>query len=447
MGLFITSVLTAQQSLTLQESIDIALNNNIDIKRAKNNAISARAGYAQSKYNFLPSLNAGANHSWREGLNFDTNTGTLVNRTTLNGGGSISAGLTIFNGFQNRIDVSRNRYLYEASEETVKSNIQSTEASIVASFLQLIITRESLKIAEETISLLNKQLDREEKREKAGVGNMEQVYNLRSQVAQQQLTIIGFKNDLQSSELTLRQLLLLKPDEQYTFEGITVNDAELEAELEAYEDIYDKSLEFSPAIKSAELTLEASKRNLKISQFGWMPSLTMSASIGTSWSSNAVNVLARDPVTGAPVQTEVVDLSTQFENNVSKFASLNLSIPLFSRMNNRTQIQQSKIQMFNSELNLEQAKNTLTNQVQQSYLNLINAKSSYRAAKESMINLNNTFEFSQTRYENGTIDFITYLTSLNGKNRGELQLVQAKYTILFRQLILDIYTGELNNQN
>ena len=63
------------------------------------------------------------------------------------------------------------------------------------------------------------------------------------------------------------------------------------------------------------------------------------------------------------------------------------------------------------------------------------------------MNLQMAFEFAKSRYENGTIDFVTYLTSLNGKNTGELQLVQAKYTILFRQLILDIYTGELNNQN
>jgi outer membrane protein len=80
-------------------------------------------------------------------------------------------------------------------------------------------------------------------------------------------------------------------------------------------------------------------------------------------------------------------------------------------------------------------------------LNLVNSKSAFAAAKESLLNLNMAFEFAKSRYENGTIDFVTYLQSLNGKNTGELQLVQTKYTILFRQLILDIYTGELNQGN
>ena len=60
-------------------------------------------------------------------------------------------------------------------------------------------------------------------------------------------------------------------------------------------------------------------------------------------------------------------------------------------------------------------------------MNLVNAKTSYAAAKESLPNLNTSYKFAKNRYENGTIDFVTYLQSLNGKNNGELQLARAKY--------------------
>jgi outer membrane protein len=287
-------------------------------------------------------------------------------------------------------------------------------------------------------------LDREEKREKAGVGNMEQVYNFRSQVAQQDLNIVNLRNNLESNRLTLLQLLLLDPSDDYQFEGITTNDAELEQKLADYNTVFEKSMSFSPAVKSAEFSLTASQKNLKASQFLWMPSLSINASYGTGWSSN---VKLRDDNNQLIQPVQVLDESTQFDQNRFKQAGLNLNIPLFTRFQNRNQVQQSKIQMLNSELGLEQAKNNLTNLVQQAYLNLVNAKSTYAAAKQSMINLNMAFEFAKSRYENGTIDFVTYLQSLNGKNTGELQLVQAKYTILFRQLILDIYTGEMNNAN
>ncbi len=441
---FLITSVKAQRVLTLDECIQIALDNNLDIKRSRNNAIAAKANYNQSKMNFLPSLNAGASHNWNEGLQFDNTSGSLVNTTTLSGSGYLSSSLILFNGFSNVIGMQRDKILYDASEETIKSNIQSVEASIVSSFLQVVTNEENLKIAEQTRELLNEQLEREEKREKAGVGNMEQVYNFRSQVAQQDLNIVNLKNSLESNKLLLVQLLLLDPLEDYEFEGISVDDAELESALEEYDGIFQKSMTFSPSVKAAKLSLDASEKNFKIARNSWMPSLSVSASYGTGWSSN---VKLRDENNNLILPVQVLDVGTQFDRNRSKSAGLSLNIPLFTRFQNRNQIQQSKIQMLNSEIGLTQAKNNLTNLIQQAYLNLANAKSSYAAAKESMINLDMAFEFAKSRYENGTIDFVTYLQNLNGKNRGELQLVQAKYTILFRQLILDIYTGEMNNQN
>ena len=85
---FVNATSQAQQVLTLEECIEIALSNNLDIKRARNNAIAAASNMFQSKMNWLPSLNAGANHRWNEGLDFDVTAGRLVNTTTLGGGGS-----------------------------------------------------------------------------------------------------------------------------------------------------------------------------------------------------------------------------------------------------------------------------------------------------------------------------------------------------------------------
>ncbi|PWL29038.1 MAG: hypothetical protein DCO95_11395 [Roseivirga sp. XM-24bin3] len=433
LALLSSSTVWAQRVLTLEECIDIALQSNLSIKRAKNQAEIAKAQYTQSKFNFLPSLSASARHNWFEGLAFDQTSGSLVNTTTLGGGGSIGAGLTIFDGFSNVYGMQRAKATSEAAEEAVKGSIQSTQATIVSAFLQVITVRESLKMQQETLELLKGQLDRETKREQAGVGNMEQVYNFRSQIAQQELTIINLKNSLETNKLTLIQLLLLDPSEEYSFEGITTNDAELEQEIESYNQVYDRSVEISPSIRSAQLSLEASEKSLKIEKFNWMPSLTMSAGYGTTWSSNLRN----------PTDGSVVDLSTQFETNAAKSASLNLSIPLFTNFRNRTNMQVSKIQVLNSQLALEQAKNDLTNQVQQAYLNLVNAKTTYAAAKQSKVNLDQSFQFSESRYENGTIDFVTYLTSLVNKNRGDLELIRSKYLILLRQFILDIYKGEL----
>jgi outer membrane protein len=433
MAAWATFGLNAQRTLTLEECINIALDNNIDIKTARNTAISTKAGYTQSQYQFLPALGAGATHSWNEGLSFDQTSGNLVNTTTLGGQGFINGDFVIFNGMENVYRMGQRKLQYEASLQDIESNIQFTSANVVSSFLDVIMSKESLKIANNTLDLLNQQMGQQEKRQNAGIGDLEQVYNFRSQVAQQKLRIVNQENNLKSQELALIQLLLLDTSVEYEIAGVTANDAELEESIEEYGSVYSKALAYSPALKTSRLTYEASSKGLQISQFAWMPSITVGASWGTGWSSNLKN---------PDGSGTVMPLPDQFENNGSKSARFSLNIPLFTRMQNNTAVAQSKIAVMNSELNVEQTKNNLTNQVQQAYLAVVNAQTFYVANKESLISLEATFNFSKTRYDNGTIDFVTYLTSLNGLNEGELALVQAKYGILLRKLILDLYTGD-----
>ena len=99
--------------------------------------------------------------------------------------------------------------------------------------------------------------------------------------------------------------------------------------------------------------------------------------------------------------------------------------------------------MENAKLGVEQTELDVTNTVQRVYLDLISAQETYKAAQENLVALNQSFEFVKTRYENGAIDFYSYLESLNNKNRGEIELVNAKYSIVFRKKILDVYRGLL----
>ena len=55
---------------------------NISIKQIELRGLEAEIDKNDAKGNFLPSINAQANHSWNIGLNQDITRGTLENRTT-----------------------------------------------------------------------------------------------------------------------------------------------------------------------------------------------------------------------------------------------------------------------------------------------------------------------------------------------------------------------------
>jgi outer membrane protein len=79
--------------------------------------------------------------------------------------------------------------------------------------------------------------------------------------------------------------------------------------------------------------------------------------------------------------------------------------------------------------------------MQQAYLDLVAAISTYEAARENLTALEQSFKFSEIRYNSGHTDFYSYLESLNNKNRAEIDLINSRYSFLFRKRILEIYQG------
>ena len=413
-----------QKVLTLEECINIALDNNLNIKRARNTAVGARSGFTQSKLNFLPFVSASSGANWNEGNALNT-AFERVSVNNWNASSSVNASINIFNGLATINTLAQSKLQYEASLDNIENTMLNTKVSIVGAYLAVIQGRENLNISEQALSILEEQLSREEKREAAGVGNMESVYNFRSRVANQRLDVVSNQNRLKSSELTLIQLLLLDPSEDYEFPPLTVSDALLTSSLPEYKEVYEKTINFSPSLRASESQLKASQKGVQIAKSNRLPSLGASAGYSTGWTSSSDETFL-----------------DQYDLNQRKSLGFNLSIPIFNNGRTSNQIQQAKVRMMGSELDLEIAKNTLTNLVQQAYLDLVNAHSQYQAANENMEALNKSFEFSKNRYESGTTDFVTYLQNLNEKNQGEFRLANAKYAFLLRDLVLKLYMGE-----
>jgi outer membrane protein len=66
-----------------------------------------------------------------------------------------------------------------------------------------VLDKENIKISKELIDLLQAQLEREQKRESVGVGNLDLVYSFKSQVATEKLNMVNMVNRLKSDQLTL----------------------------------------------------------------------------------------------------------------------------------------------------------------------------------------------------------------------------------------------------
>ncbi|MFY0653728.1 MAG: TolC family protein [Cyclobacteriaceae bacterium] len=429
--------LYGQQSkvLSLDDCITLAMENNIALQKAKNNSLIAQSNQFQALMDFLPSLNASTNYDFFFGTFFDTNAAKQVSATTNSSNPRLSSNLTLFNGFAKQYNMKARWYQSDASLNSIEEQKLSVKSSVLGSYLNVILDRENIKISKERLELLEQQLDREKKRESVGVGNLEMVYNFKSQLANERLNQVNLTNRLDSDKLTLLQALGVNISDNYQIAEYDFQGDQLLLKAEAFDDVLNSSVSFSPGIKRAQAEMQASSYQFKRARAGYMPTISLTGVYGSNYSSNG----ARNPETG--VLEENASFFDQMDFNKFKYINFSLRVPIFGNWRNRNRTQIAKINMVNSELDLKQSELIVTNAVQQVYMDLVSAQSTYVAARENLLALNQSFEFVKTRHENGNTDFFTYLESLNNKNRAEIELVNAKYSIIFRKKILDVYKG------
>lgn len=424
----------AQEILTLEKCLDIALENNLQIKRSENNLLIAKSNKAQAIGNFLPSVNANIGYDYFFGTTFDQNAARQVTETTNRSNPNISANWTIFNGFSNTYEFNRRNLELKAAESNVESDKVNTKSSVYNAYLSIILDQENIKISKERMDLLQQQLEREIQRERVGVSNMETVYNFKSQLANEKLSNVNLQNRLKSDKLILFQLLRLDVSGNYEVATFTSDDAIL-LEVAPFSGILTKSLIFSPAIRAAQLNKDASRLSFKESAAARYPTISAFATVGSNYSSNGAvnpdgNVFESD-----------ASFFDQLGYNQFEYVGFNMNIPIFNNFRTSNSIQTAKLGYYNSELDVEQAYQTVTNTLQQTYLDLVAAQETYSAALENLESLDQSFEFVKKRYEEGLTDFYTYLESLNNKNRAQIELANAKYSIVFRKKILDLLQG------
>jgi len=125
--LFITSLVVVGQGrvLSLQECIDIALDNNLRVKRGYYALRSSEIGLQQSKMSLLPSFNLGSNVGKNFGRAINPVTNAFINRNSdvLNLQGS--SFVTLFNGFRLTNTVR------QSSKELDASNYELTKAKMM----------------------------------------------------------------------------------------------------------------------------------------------------------------------------------------------------------------------------------------------------------------------------------------------------------------------------
>ena len=131
----------------------------------------------------------------------------------------------------------------------------------------------------------------------------------------------------------------------------------------------------------------------------------------------------------------------QMWNNLGESLGLNLSIPIYSNRQIKSNIERATINSLTAQLNEQNIKNQLRKSIEQTYTDLKNSMKKYEATLEQYNSAEVSYKNTETKYNVGMVTAIDFLVEKNNYIQAQANLIQSKYDYLFKTKILDFYVG------
>ena len=431
--LFVNS--TAQEKWSLEDCVLYAFENNIQIKQQQLNTQSYDNTLFQSKMNLLPNLNANGNFSQSFGRALDATTYEFYDQTIKSSSFSVSSSVTLFNGLQKYNTVKQNEFNLLATLQDADKLKNDIALLIAAGYLQILMDMELLEVAENQLEITQQQVDRTNKLVQAGSLAKGALLEIQSQAASEELRVISAQNSLEIAYLILTQYLDLDSAAGFVIEVPDLEQIVDEPLSMTIGSVFDEARSFLPQVKSAEYMLESARLNVNLARGARSPRLTLSGSYGSSYSD--IRKLL-DPVT---FTMEDYPFSDQMKDNANTVIGLGMSVPIFNGWMVNTYISNAQLGLMNSRLQLENTENILYKDIQKAFTDAVAARKRYFATEQALIAMEESFRYTEERYEVGLVNTVDYNLEKNRLAVTQSDLLQSKYDFIFRSKILDFYRG------
>jgi len=438
--LLLNSNLMAQQGRvwTLQECIDYAFKNNIQVRQTELGVFRDEVNLKQAQYNRLPNLNAFTGGSNNVGRSVNPFTNIIVDQDVTSQNVGVNSSITLFNGFNQTNTINQNRANLAKSEYDLEDIKNNTALNIVNFYLNILLAAEQYKNALLALETSQVQLDRTQKQFNAGAVAQQNLLQVKQQMANEELNLIRAENTVELAKLSLKQALQLPASTMMELEI-----PEITAPAETWlmlnlEDIYNSALSL-PSVKSAEAQLESAEYGVSVARSGKYPSLTLSGGLNTAYSSIAPDLF---PDPSSPSGFKENTYFNQLDFNMRRFVSLNLNIPIFNRFQNNSNVHLAKLSLDNAMFQTSAVKNQLRQNIEQAYYDARAAAKTYFATEKQVEALEESFRNVEQRFNIGATDPIEYNQIKNDYNRALNDLIRAKFDYVFKLKVLDFYQGK-----
>lgn len=406
----------------LQTCINYALENNINIRKNKIIVESAQVDVLTAKANLFPSLSFSTSQNF---VNRPLTEDGGVKKNSYNGNYGLNASWTVYNGGKNTKTITQQKLTQQISELDVYSSENSLIESITQLFVQILYADESVKINESTLLVSEAQMNRAKELLAVGSIARSDYAQLEAQYSNDKYVLVNSLTALEDYKLQLKQLLELDGEEEMNLNLPQIDDTNVLTLLPNKTDIYSKAITFRPEIEAGKLNIKANELGIGIAKAGYLPTISLSAGIGTNNTSGSDFTFAE-----------------QVKNGWNNSIGLTLSIPIFNNRQTKSAVEKARLNYENSRLDMANEEKALYRTIEGYWLDATSAQQRYIAAQEKLRSSETSYELVNEQFNLGMKNTVELLTEKNNLLSAQQEVIQAKYMAILSLELLNFYQGE-----
>jgi len=410
--------------LTLDKAIDIAVQNNRDVKKAADEIEKSKWQIVEAASGAFPQING----FWDfqrviEPMVFiiefpDPTTGKVVkNRLkagtdhSMNLGATLSQPLYVGGKVGTALKAAKiYRNLSTQNLETVKQNVVS---GVVQSFNGALLAQELSRISKESLAQSERNFKNVESMHAAGAATDYDRLRARVQVSNLKPNVLDAENNVKVSLLRLKEIMGVEPESALTIVGSFAEpDTTLIARAET-----EMALKRRPDIQANKLNVDLYEKNIKIARGDFLP--TLSAGTTFQYMGN-FDVFKYDPSYWNRYWT----------------ASVNLSFPIFSGLRNSSRYKQAQVDYVKARRDYSKARDAGVIEIGEAVLTLRKAVESIESQKVNIEQAEEALRMAESLYANGKATQLEVLDAQLMLDQAKTNMVSALYNGLVAEISL-----------
>jgi len=411
------------QNWSLDACIDTALQNNLSLQSGRFQYQKSEVELITSKQDLLPSLNGGITHGYNWGQTIDLFTNQFATSRVMYDNFFLSSSVTLFSGLQKYYDIQTNKLDVQTKmleQQVIERNVK---IDVAAAFLQVLLNEEVLELCVQNTQKTNVQYERVRELLLENQTTKAKLQELDAQLQKDRYTQTKARNDLAYSTLLLQQVLNIPVRDSFT---VTHSFGDFSTDTTSLD-----SLTF-PEIIKIETDIQKQIYLIKSLKGRYYPTLTLGGSLGSGYSGNNKVITTSGELVTRPFNEQIND-------NFYQSVYATLSIPIFNKNNTRNQIKIRELELRELNITKQGEFNELEQKLAQLKMEISNANtqlSSLEAVNQSAL-LN--FENSKLLFETGNNTASELEEAKNKLFNAQSELLQTKYQLLFKKVILGFY--------